>query len=404
MFKRKDILPCKTRKDYNITLMNPPIKTNPTPTKPEEPGVNLQHPMLGHILSLADPAAWQQPIQLADEMLTAWLATLKPIQRVYLVGCGSSLHNAQVGKYALEHIAALPSEAVPAFSFARYTASRLLSSQTLVVGISTTGGTQAVCDALDFARQAGSPTLAVTAQAGSEVTKHAQAVLLTGGHQDTLSVKTSSYVQALVSLYMLAIHLAESRRVIDLQAAYCCRQNILQTAQAAAEFLTQQQGEVQALAYKFTNAERAFVFGAGPNLGTAEEASLKLVEMAKIHSSAHDLENFLHGRLRQVDQRNPLFFIAPTGHASSRVLDFLTVTQAIHAPSVVLTDEVTPGIRELASHVLRLPGGLEELVTPLLYILPLHLFGYELAMARGVDPNARRYNLVPQNVRYGDKL
>jgi glucosamine 6-phosphate synthetase-like amidotransferase/phosphosugar isomerase protein len=69
----------------------------------------------------------------------------------------------------------------------------------------------------------------------------------------------------------------------------------------------------------------------------------------------------------------------------------------------VLTDKITPGIRRLATHVVEIPVSLDEYATPLLYILPLHLFGYEMALQRGYDPTARRYNIVPQNVRYHEE-
>jgi glucosamine--fructose-6-phosphate aminotransferase (isomerizing) len=140
--------------------------------------------------------------------------------------------------------------------------------------------------------------------------------------------------------------------------------------------------------------------GTGPNLGTAEEASLKIIEMAKMYSECQELEDFFHGRLREVDQNSPLFFIAPQGCASRRVLDFLTVTNRIQAPSIVLTENVTAGIKRLATHVIQVPVSLDEFATPLLYILPMHVFGYEMALQRGYDPTARRYNIVPQNVRY----
>jgi fructoselysine-6-P-deglycase FrlB-like protein len=72
---------------------------------------------------------------------------------------------------------------------------------------------------------------------------------------------------------------------------------------------------------------------------------------------------------------------------------------------VVLTDQISSGMRRLASHIVQLPGGLDELATPLLYITPLYLFAYHLAHHRGYDPKSRRYpDIVPQNVRYGDGL
>jgi glucosamine 6-phosphate synthetase-like amidotransferase/phosphosugar isomerase protein len=101
-----------------------------------------------------------------------------------------------------------------------------------------------------------------------------------------------------------------------------------------------------------------------------------------------------------VDQNSPLFFIAPQGYASRRVLDFLTATDMIRAPSIVITDNVTAGIQRLATHAIKFSVPLDEFATPLLYVLPMHLFAYEMALQRGHDPDARRYDFIPQNVRY----
>jgi glucosamine 6-phosphate synthetase-like amidotransferase/phosphosugar isomerase protein len=313
----------------------------------------------------------------------------------------------------LEQIAGLPAEAIPAFSFSKYARASLLNPTTLVVGISTTGGTETVCDALEHARRSGARTLAVTAEADSAVTRLAEAAILTNGQHDTMSVKTSSYVQTLIALYVLAIRLGERRDAYAVNSSALIQGRVPQkdwisqvskAGEIAAMFLDRQREDIDHLAQQFASAGMVFVLGSGPNLGTAEEASLKVIEMAKMHSEAQELENFLHGRLREVDQVNPLFFIAPKGQSSARVLDFLTVTDHIQAPTVVITDEITEGIRKLATHVIQLPEGLEEVVTPLAYIIPLHLFGYEMALTRGYDPNARRYHIVPQKVRYGQEI
>jgi glucosamine 6-phosphate synthetase-like amidotransferase/phosphosugar isomerase protein len=353
------------------------------------------HPMLRNILSLTDPRTWQKSIELADEALSAWFKTRREFTRVYLVGHGSSLYNGLVGEYVLEHIAGIPCKAVPAFAFSAFFEKRLLDSQTLVIGISTTGETQSVCDALERARKAGSSVLAVTAQKESRITHSADAVILTGGEDDQISVKTRSYVQALIPLYLLALHLAGDPTL----KSYWLDQ-INRAAQGAYRFLQEQQSQIKQLAQKFANAPNVFVLGTGPNHGTAEEASLKIIEMAKMYSECQELEDFFHGRLREVDQNSPLFFIAPNGRSSHRVLDFLTVTDRINAPSIVLTDDPSPGMQRLATHILRIPVSLDEYATPLLYILPMHLFGFEMALQRGYDPAARRYDLVPQNVRY----
>jgi glucosamine--fructose-6-phosphate aminotransferase (isomerizing) len=193
----------------------------------------------------------------------------------------------------------------------------------------------------------------------------------------------------------LTMHLAGNPEL----KSYWLSQIIL-AAQGAQRFLQEQWDEVKQLAEKYSSAPKVFVLGTGPNLGTAEEASLKIIEIAKMYSECQELEDFFHGRLREVDQNSPMFFIAPHGHASHRVLDFLTVMDMIQAPSIVVTDQVTPGVQRLATHVIQIPGSLDEFATPLLYVLPMHIFGYEMALQRGHDPTARRYNIVSQNVRY----
>lgn len=360
--------------------------------------MNTVHPMLTNIRALGDPATWQKSIDLADESLSAWLQKPHTFKRIYLLGHGSSLYNSLVGEYVLEHIARIPSRAIPAFAFSAYMEQRLLDAETLVIGISTTGESQSVCEALKRAHQAGSPVLAITAHQDSAITHSADAVLLTGGEDDQISVKTKSYVQALISLYSLALHLVRNP---GQKADWLNQINL--AAQGAQRFIQGGWEQIKQLAEKYSNAPKVFVLGTGPNLGTAEEASLKIIEMAKMYSECQELEDFFHGRLREVDQNSPIFFIAPHGAASQRVLDFLTVMNMVHAPAIVLTDQITAGIQRLATHVIQMPVSLDEFATPLLYILPMHIFGYEMALQRGYDPTARRYNIVPQNVRYQEE-
>ena len=76
-----------------------------------------------------------------------------------------------------------------------------------------------------------------------------------------------------------------------------------------------------------------------------------------------ELEDFFHGRFREVDQNSPMFFIAPNGRSNRRILDFLTVMDTIHAPSIVITDHVTSSIQQLATHVIQIPISLDEFAT-----------------------------------------
>ena len=366
--------------------------------------MSAEHPIMKNILALADGDTWQNSVGAADGAISAWMDGVgqRDFTRVYFAGCGTSFYAGQVGKYAVEHIAHLPAEGAQGFAFATYAEPAVLGPQTLVVGISATGNTAAVCDALARAKGSGAATLGITADPDSKIAQAADAVIPSGG-QITVSVKTRTYVESLIATYLLALRLGQARGEVSVDGVVHWRKQIDLAAEGSQRFLDHQQGEIEELARRYAQAPNVFVLGTGPNAGTVEEASLKVIEMAKRYSEARELEDFMHGRLREVDGATPMFFVAPQGRASQRALDFLTVTDYVGAPSIVLTDQVTPGIERLATHVVRMGVQMDEFATPLLYILPLYLLGYRLAVERGYDAGARRYpDIIPQNMRYRD--
>lgn len=365
-------------------------------------------PVLSNILSLAEPATWHHSLEMAGEGAADWLSRMRmrvgsqrDVLRVVFVGCGTSYYAGKVAKFVVEQIAHIPAEAMQAFEFATYAEPAALGPQSLIVGISTTGESDAVRDALSLASHRGAQTLAITANADSSVGRAASAVILTGGEKDRTLVKTMSYVLSLVVIYVLAASWAQARGIGGSDVVAYWRGQVERAALGMQRFLERQLPEIQQLVEAYSGAAMVFLLGSGPNTGTVAEAALKVIEMAKLYSEATELEDFLHGRFREVDQDNPMFLVAPQGRASGRFLDFLTITQHIGAPTIVLTDQITPGIRRLATHTIQMPVELDELATPLVYITPLHLYAHGLALRRGWDPLSRRYeDIVPQKVRY----
>ena len=125
-------------------------------------------------------------------------------RHIVLVGCGSSYYAGQASKYILEHLVQRSVSIEQAFSFSHYSNPGLLREDVLVIGVSSTGNTQATCTALQYARGTGATTLAVTAIPGSKITQVAQATILIGGGDHTM-VKTRSYVGSLVALFSLPL-------------------------------------------------------------------------------------------------------------------------------------------------------------------------------------------------------
>ncbi len=348
--------------------------------------------LFANILSLGEHATWQNCIDDVEDGLLSWLNGTGRVnfRRIYLVGCGTSFYAAQVGKYFIEHITHLPVEAHQAFAFFSYTEPALLTKDTLVVGISTTGNTESVCKALDFARGCGASTLVFTASAGSKITEIAQTTILTGGRV-TVAVKTETYLQSLICLYLFAVHLANQLHVLPNGTVAYWHDQIHRAEEITRRFFESQQPEIEKLVAEFGSTDMVFVVGTGPNFGTAEEASLKVVEIAKMYSVSKEMEDFFHGYDRELNAASPMFFIAPQGQALERMFDFLTFNHKVGVPSIVISTQDNPDVNRLADHVIHLQGELDELCSPLAYIAPFYLFSYHMAVKRGFDPSARRF-------------
>ena len=362
--------------------------------------------LLANILSLGEHAIWQDCIDHVEDGLHSWLSTANDVkfQRVYIVGCGTSYYAAQVGKYIIEHLTHLPVEAHQAFAFSIYTDPALLNEKTLVIGVSTTGNTEAVCNALEFARHSGAATLAFTATPGSSITEISQTTILTGGRV-TIAVKTETYLQSLICLYLFGIHLAHNLGLLSSEEIEDWHHQIHKAEEITLRFFTKQQPDIVKLVDLYSSTDMVFIVGTGPNFGTAEEASLKVVEIAKMYSVSQEMENFLHGYDRELNETSPIFLLAPRGPALNRMLDFLTFTHKVGVPSIVVTNDENPDVKRLADHILLLEGQLNELATPLAYIAPFYLFSYQMAVRRGVDPSERRFpGIVALKTRYRDDI
>jgi glutamine---fructose-6-phosphate transaminase (isomerizing) len=347
--------------------------------------------LLANILSLGEHAIWQNCIDHVKDGLSSWLNTAngQNFRRIYIVGCGTSYYAAQVGKYIIEHLTHLPVEAHQAFAFALYTEPALLNEKALVIGVSTTGTTESVCNALEFARLSGAVTLAFTATPGSKITEISHTTILTGGRV-TIAVKTETYLQSLICLYLFGIHLANNLSLLSPQEVEYWHNQIHQAEEITRRFFVKQQPEIDRLVDLYASTDMVFVVGTGPNFGTAEEAALKVVEIAKMYSVSEEMENFFHGYDRELNENSPMFFLAPKGRAFDRMLDFLTYNRKVGTPSIVLMNEDNSDVRRVADHVILLEGQLNEFSTPLIYIAPVYLFGYHMAVKRGFDPSARR--------------
>jgi len=344
-----------------------------------------------HEMALDDGSVLKETIEVGEKSLASLLPQLPGIgfERIYVVGCGTSYWSMLTCKYVFEEFVGVPTDAAQAYAFATYQRASLLDERTLVIAFTCGGKTAAACDSLSKAKGQGSFTLAVTAVPDSPITEIADGVVLTGAAGDMGAPHTKSHTRGLFSLYLTAVRLGAHYGASDSDTAHRLEQ--VHAAVPAVVQVVNDEETWRQLAETYRDCDKVFVFGMGPNTGTATYGALAITEMAKLYSTGHELENFLHGRWREVNKTNPLIILGPDGKGTPRLLDFLALAHRIPAQTVMLTDKLNPAMTDLAARVIPMPGGLDEMFTPLVYLVPLQWFGYHLALLRGWDPYERRH-------------
>ena len=346
-----------------------------------------------HELAADDGADLQETLDTSERSVQGLLPLLPAagFERIYVLGTGTSYYAALTCKYVFEEFLGVPTEGIQAHAFAVYQRDTLLSERTLVIAFSNSGDNVLPCESLAKAKSRGAFTIAVTAMPNSPITGIAHGVVLTGAQKDMGVPHTKVHTRGLFSLYLTAIRLGEryGTSTADTQA----RIAQVNAAVSAIVQVVQAEDTWRRLAEEYAGCRMVAVLGMGPNTGTAGCGALMVTELAKIYSVGYELEDFMHGRFRGVDQANPMLLLGPEGKGISKLLHFLSITGQIGVPTVVLSDIPGEGMARWATKTIAMPGGLGEIFTPLVYLVPLHLFGYHLALVRGWDPVSPRYTV-----------
>jgi len=206
-------------------------------------------------------------------------------------------------------------------------------------------------------------------------------VVLITVDQEISAAHTKSYTTALTLLAALAIHLGR-KAGRDPGAAEEQLAKLPELMQRALQVETQ----VQEIARALIGKEFILFAGGGPNTATAYEVALKMKETNYTPCEGFQVEQFLHGPLAGLSDRMAVWVIAPPGPSYPRCLDIVRTANAIGATTLALVQEEDQDLSRIATYTIRLPTMIEAL-TPLVHVLPLQLFSYDLALAKGTNPD-----------------
>ncbi len=309
-------------------------------------------------------------------------AELAKRRRLYLVGIGTSWHATLVAEHWFRRISgkSLEIQAWHSFEFCAY--SPQLSSEDGVIVVSHRGTKTYSFQALELAQAAGAYTVCITSTAPGPRIEVADVVLNTVEPERSAAF-TVSYTTALTVLGLLAT--AVGSRSGASEELTLLKAQLEEVPRIAAQVLINQ-SKVQHAAQRFQSRDRFVSVAWGPNTANAYEVALKIKETSAVDSEGLQVEQILHGPFCSIGERCLITLVAPPGPGYERALNIARASKEVGAPVWALVQEGDTLLSDLATEVFVMPP-VSDFWSPLAYVLPLQLFTYYLALARGAHPD-----------------
>jgi len=342
-----------------------------------------KHPYFMYEEIKAQPEAVARSLSLAEERGADAVQTIARGRRIFLTGCGTSFHAAQVGAWFFHSFAQgkIDARAVQAYELATYMPG--LRPDDVLVAVSHSGTTTMTLRAVHHARRVGADTVLVTGFPDGDGAVAGGTVLPTGYSEEKSWAHTASYTAAISSLAALANALAEPAERLDLSPLPDIVREALQLEEMAHRVAAS-----TILVERYREPARIVLVGAGPNVATAQEGALKLQETSYVPAVAFELEEMLHGPLAAVTSDTLLIILAPAGASTQRALDLVRAARALETVPVVLGGgdaiEAFDGAHRL------ILSDLPEVLSPIPYVVPLQFFSYFLAVGKDINPDLLR--------------
>ena len=313
-------------------------------------------------------------------------ATLKGLERIYIVACGTSWHAALVGKFMIEKHARIPVEVDIASEF-RYR-DPLVNERTLTILISQSGETADTLAALREAHGKAGKVLAICNVVESSIARESDGVIYTHAGPEIGVASTKAFTTQLIALYLFTLHIGRVRGLLDQEA---CRQMLdeLISLPRKVEQCLELDEAIEKASHGLMHVQDFLYLGRGNQYPIALEGALKLKEISYIHAEGYPAGEMKHGPIALIDEQLPVVVIAPHNETFEKVAANMEEVQARGGRVVAITDQAETGLADKAETVLVVPQTIDDLM-PVLTTIPLQLLSYHVAVLKGTDVDQPR--------------
>lgn len=311
---------------------------------------------------------------------------LKNYNKIEIVACGTAMYAGMLGKYIIEKLARVQVNVDMASEF-RYR-NPLVGKGDLVILISQSGETADTREALKISKEKGATTLALVNVKGSSIAREADMVMYTHAGPEIAVASTKAYAVQISMMYLLAFRLAYVNGLIDENQ---CKEYVkeLQEVPAAIEKAFENKDEAQFAASQIMNADHLLYIGRGVDYALSMEGSLKLKEISYIHSEAYASGELKHGPIALITKHMPVIAVATQSDLYEKTVSNIKEVKSRGAKVIIICKEGTEVAEDVADVVIRVPVT-NELLMPMVTIVPLQLIAYYTAILRGNDVDMPR--------------
>jgi len=315
----------------------------------------------------------------------------RSLHRVYTTGDGDSFHATMAAEMAFEDIAQITCEPMSAMRFLEYGVDYINTSfpnDTLVVGISASGGTKRVAQALKKAKQVSAKliTMAISGSVDGVVGQNADRKILVRIPDMGRSPGVRTYSASLIGLILLAIRIGEIKDRYHQTEANAMRHELIELADVADATYKANLNPAKEAAKALKDAEFIIFVGSGPSYGTALFSAAKIIESSGVVSMGQDLEEWAHVERFAYPDNTPIFIIAPTGKGYWRAVDLAKSAKDLGRRILAVVNSDEKEITRLADFVFPVIGGVREEFSPLIYQIAAALFASYLTEELGRNP------------------
>jgi glucosamine--fructose-6-phosphate aminotransferase (isomerizing) len=311
---------------------------------------------------------------------------LSEISKIAITGCGTAYHAGMVGMYLLRSLVKLPVEMELASEF-RY-GDPVIDPTTLVIAMSQSGETADTIEAVRIAKDAGSSILGICNVIGSHLTRIANGTLFTRGGPEIGVAATKTYVSQVTAMTLFALYLAAIRGTVEPRRLAEIAENT-RLLPASVDVVLDTSNHIREVARKIRKMRSCLFMGRYINYPTALEGALKLKEISYIHAEGYAAGEMKHGPIALLDTETPVIGVMTEGRVREKILSNVMESKAREAPIILVANYGDEEAAQVADHVFWVPK-VDELLSPIVNVIPLQLLAYHIADIEGKDVDQPR--------------